>query len=312
MRFKHLVAYLILSITIGVIGAACRSIPMSDSSLAANKNQSQKDRPQSAMSMQGEDLNHQLSPLNIPTLGTPTLGTPTLGNNLQNVTPVLVFLGGFTSCKDPLQGFRSIDQTRAAKLLEIMRGVVVKKGQTNPLWLLACQFNNQESFIYKISTSPKVIRQSGLSELAKSLSSLAATVQAPEVYLIGHSYGGWAAMKLAQSLVPNVKIRALVGIDPISGKTCKPEQFIDSILKRPATGCTEAPSDITSSDRISLASRIQIWLNLYQLESRLLHSGVIANAENSLRKYPGRGLLAHGDIFDDPALESQILGLLPP
>jgi pimeloyl-ACP methyl ester carboxylesterase len=239
------------------------------------------------------------------------LGIPTIGVLPQKPTPVLVFLGGYTSCKDPLQGFKSIDQTRAAKLMQTARTTFLSRGFPEPAYLIACQFNNQNSYIYKMSSSSRVIRQSGIADLAKSLNALTASVESPEVYFVGHSYGGWAAMKLAMTLDPQVKVGALVGVDAISSKNCLPSQFLDSLLKRPVPGCTEAPSDITSIERINLAQKVRIWLNLYQLDSRLLHSGAIANAENSMRRYPGRGLLAHGDIFDDSALASQVLGLIP-
>lgn len=301
---RTLELFLAAELLVGLLG--CRTLPHEDSEA---KQKSAATDSSSGVSASSLTSGAETQAGNLPVI--PTLGIPTLGDISPKPTAVLVFLGGYTSCKDPLQGFRSLDQTRAAKLMQAARATIISRGYSAPAFLISCQFNDQNNFIYRISSSPRVTRQSGIVDLIKTLNALTATLQSPDVYLVGHSYGGWAAMKLALALPAPVKVSALIGVDAISARNCLPMQFLDSLLKRPVPGCTEAPSDVTAQERVTLAQRVRTWINLYQLDSRLLHSGAIANATNTMRRYPGRGLLAHGDIFDDTDLNTQILGLLP-
>ena len=75
----------------------------------------------------------------------------------------------------------------------------------------------------------------------------------------------------------------------------------------PTPGCVEPPKDFTTAELANVALRVRTWLNLYETDSPFLHSGPIAVAQNSRRKYPGSGILAHGDIFDDQTLSAVIL-----
>ena len=240
-----------------------------------------------------------------PTLGVPTLGIPILGTQAIT-TPVFAFLGGYASCKDPLQGFKSIDQSRAALLLKEAKAVAIGSGRPEPKTLLACFTAEPSTLVYKLSANPGVVRQSALPEMIAALTKLANSVTAPEVYIVGHSYGAWAGMKVALALPATTKVRALIAVDPISSKNCLPRQFLGSLLSRPTPGCIEAPKDFTAAELANVAQRVSTWLNLYETDSPFLHSGPIAVAQNSIRKYPGRGILAHGDIFDDKTLSAII------
>lgn len=244
------------------------------------------------------------STLRVPTLGVPTLGTQAI------TTPVFAFLGGYATCKDPLQGFKSIDKSRAALLLKEAKAAAIGSGRPEPKTLLACYSAEPSTLVYKLSANPGVVRQSALPEMIAALTKLVNSVTAPEVYIVGHSYGAWAGMKLALALPATAKVRALIAVDPISSKNCLPRQFLGSLLARPTPGCIEAPKDFTVAELAAVALRVRTWLNLYETDSPFLHSGPVAAAQNSMRKYPGRGILAHGDIFDDKTLSAVILAAI--
>ena len=257
----------------------------------------------------GATSDQNLQTLGESTLGVPTLGIPTLGTQAI-ATPVFAFLGGYASCKDPLQGFKSIDKSRAALLLKEAKAAAIGGGRPEPKTLLACYSAEPTTLVYKLSANPGVVRQSALPEMVAALTKLVNSVTAPEVYIVGHSYGAWAGMKLALALPKTAKVRALIAVDPISSKNCLPRQFLGSLLARPTPGCIEAPKDFTAAELANVAQRVSTWLNLYETDSPFLHSGPIAVAQNSRRKYPGRGILAHGDIFDDKTLSAVILGAI--
>lgn len=118
------------------------------------------------------------------------------------------------------------------------------------------------------------------------ISKRAATQNSP-VVIIGHSFGGWMAMR-----APMVKIEQpiplLITMDPISAVTCNIavlEEIINwDITKAPAAnskGCTTSPADITASQRQVIRSNVKRWVNIWQIDSlNFLHSTEIHEAEN--------------------------------
>lgn len=93
--------------------------------------------------------------------------------------------------------------------------------------------------------------------------------------VIGHSHGGWRAIKLAASpyLAANLPLPiTLVSIDPVSRMTC---------LKLREPGCREAPSDLSWDELRYLNTRVR-WLNAYQDNGLLLKSSAIAAAHANI------------------------------
>ena len=89
------------------------------------------------------------------------------------------------------------------------------------------------------------------------------------IFLIGHSYGGWLAMKTVYELADNLEFTGLFTIDPISRKTCNYESPL---------GCISAPEDIIPFQRIKIRRNTSKWLNFYQSETWYLHSSHILQA----------------------------------
>jgi hypothetical protein len=91
------------------------------------------------------------------------------------------------------------------------------------------------------------------------------------VVIIGHSYGGWRAMKLAASPLLAAYMRApitLVSIDAVSKVNCPR-------LREP--GCRGAPSDFSPEESGYLNTKTR-WLNAYQTRGVLLNSGMLTAA----------------------------------
>lgn len=107
-----------------------------------------------------------------------------------------------------------------------------------------------------------------LQRTGEIIESFRVSTQSRHVILIGHSYGGWLAMKLA-SAAEIMGLEGLFTIDPISRVHCS--------VSRPL-GCTAAPQDFDSDARDRIAQVSGRWINFWQNRTLYLHSSIIPEA----------------------------------
>ena len=96
-----------------------------------------------------------------------------------------------------------------------------------------------------------------------------------KIILLGYSYGGWRAMKLASSPLVQSNVRAhilLITVDPISKATCR-GAFDD--------GCHAPPVDFVPEELNALHNRTR-WLNTFQLGGAFVSSGPIPAAHENI------------------------------
>ena len=104
------------------------------------------------------------------------------------------------------------------------------------------------------------------------------------VFLIGHSHGGWLAMKATAGLT---NVWGLFSIEPISADECDVRDYLMNRSKRPiprrqviVAGCRQAPSDVSVA---AIQRATPNWFN-YHLDEREfrgdLHSSSIYGATN--------------------------------
>lgn len=91
------------------------------------------------------------------------------------------------------------------------------------------------------------------------------------VYLIGHSYGGYMAMYLAETLAGTPNLQGLFTLDPI-GPDCGALGVVFG-----SDACHSAPTD---RDNKAIARRTATWHNFYQVEDSWLSSSEIPEAQN--------------------------------
>lgn len=114
----------------------------------------------------------------------------------------------------------------------------------------------------------------------------------PNTFIIGHSYGGWLAMKTAlirhQS---HEHIRSLVTIDPISRRNCR--------LELPGNwgDCTTSPRDFSDKDLAVIRDRTGRWNNYWEDRTVVLHSTEIELADENVKID-----LGHAYIDDAPEI----------
>jgi pimeloyl-ACP methyl ester carboxylesterase len=92
------------------------------------------------------------------------------------------------------------------------------------------------------------------------------------LFLIGHSYGGWMSMFLAEELSGPPNLRGLFTIDPI-GPEC---DALGVVLGDSA--CHEAPTDRNNK---TIQKRAEVWANFYQDTDSWISSSAIKEAKNT-------------------------------
>ena len=100
-----------------------------------------------------------------------------------------------------------------------------------------------------------------------------------DLYIIGHSYGGYTALELAKTYSKYIK--GMVTIDPISMLNCQAKtmmvEFKDTVNKK-HPGCLKAPDDRYSKKNIAFLQKHMSenkgkwWLHMHQNSFAWLHS----------------------------------------
>ncbi|NBQ52526.1 MAG: hypothetical protein EBU49_02940 [Proteobacteria bacterium] len=94
------------------------------------------------------------------------------------------------------------------------------------------------------------------------------------IFIIGHSYGGWIAMKIAERFTSKSgQVAGLITIDAISRKGCTYSNW---------SNCLAAPQDFSKESLDEVKTNTRHWANFYQTTTPYLHSGSIAQADVNL------------------------------
>jgi hypothetical protein len=115
-----------------------------------------------------------------------------------------------------------------------------------------------------------------------------------DVFIAGHSHGGWMAMKTAYQMafIQQVQVRQLLTIDPISYKLCPSQWFPAHLiystfnwLGEPGD-CHRAPADLDHLIPTIKEVTGDHWTNIYQESMPYLTSGPIEEANKNIRYEP--------------------------
>ena len=91
------------------------------------------------------------------------------------------------------------------------------------------------------------------------------------IFVVGHSYGGWLAMKLMETWNGDQNsVKSVYTLDPISKQLC----FFDT-----PDECVRAPHDIDYNSRQHISDYSSIWVNPWQENTMFLHSSQISQAD---------------------------------
>ena len=199
----------------------------------------------------------------------------------RETMPVVVVQGGFRSCREIQPTDKLPIGTKQADVFRDLKDRVEKELGAPLHWVLGCMgggpFSDDAPMEFVSSSDMgsigkavfKTPHEDSLQGLRDRIEAEIAAAHTDSVYLIGSSYGGWSAMKLALKLLDKYKVEGLVTIDPISPLSCTPSVFL-SLL--PNKGCQHAPADISAGDRERHNSGIVSWSHFYQTQFERLHS----------------------------------------
>jgi len=214
-------------------------------------------------------------------------GTETVRNNNSSlfgeedtrpIAPLFLILGGRFSCKksreypDATSPY-GIDmapdfQAMREELKDLYRGKIV--------FIYTC-FKISAARIYWInSRAPGQVSYGTLGDTVAAIRTEMAIVPDRQAVVVGHSYGGWLALKSILNLDERETkpIHSLFTIDPIDMTSC---------IEFDITGCRIglglAPTNLLSK----IKSSTDRWINFYQTGDWLIRSARVPNADFNIR-----------------------------
>ena len=203
---------------------------------------------------------------------------------------VIILNQGYDSCKPELSRenpFFKIQLIRLKSILSQKNGVQKSK-------IIHSCFGRSEQFQLDYWVDDEVGKNSASTvdsfvELVQKEISHAATRQ---VVVVGHSHGGWLAMKMISGLDRRVQVDHLVTIDPISYQLCQPAVLTNSILgsvfgrKKVDVSCTSVTDEMKLMTN-DVRGKVNFWQQHYETTTAYLHSEPIPEAdENFLYEFP--------------------------
>ena len=216
--------------------------------------------------------------------------TPNAGSEQEYFAPVFVAMGGFNSCgNDAISaGFspystplaRKVDALIADSVAEMSRRYAEFRSYAGEeiRWVYSCLDNKGDIFFassndHKIYGVPMAERGAVWNAIDRESDG-----RKRPVYIVGHSMGGWLAMRAILEIVAEVTVNGLVTIDPISPPNCNPATYVrllSSLNPDDLTGCRQAPSDFSENDLSAIKRRLKPggWKHFYQTNFLPLHSG---------------------------------------
>jgi pimeloyl-ACP methyl ester carboxylesterase len=211
---------------------------------------------------------------------------------------VLVVFEGYNNCNDGLGTRGTYAWARLAALRDDLR----RAGAERVDQLVSCYGTRAFDLRYADDELGTSVRASGVDEVLDAVRRIATRDDLPtDVHVVGHSHGGWLAMRLA--LDTTIPIASLTTVDPISYPLCQPEDIaqwaLGSLLTyRDNPGCQGAPPDLAPRFG-DVRRRVGRWSHYWQDEFIPLHSGPIGAAT-------GGGRLGYGFSPMDPRAHEDI------
>jgi hypothetical protein len=191
---------------------------------------------------------------------------------LQSETPksiLFIYAGGHISCGKDSNG--TSDSPYGMSSWKNVRDTVTQFSNAGQevTYAISCHTNTSEVH-YSYSDIGGRVNSSSINSYQQVLTQLVKDKHPDKIVIAGHSYGGWLSLKVSLALTSVLGVYDLHTIDPISRENC-------SVLTPFA--CQEFPSDITNRARQDIADQSSRWVNYFQTESSMLHSGSTSQAD---------------------------------
>jgi hypothetical protein len=193
------------------------------------------------------------------------------------LTPVRIVIGGFASCGSFSRRARTID-LESSDIQPLARGATPNV----TAWVQSCFDGNAR--LWFRSDRVTEMQSTTRDQLGPFFAFVRDAVgTGGAAHIIGHSHGGWLAMKTALDLAgpapeghPAPTLASLITVDPISATLCSRDVFLRRPL-RTKLACMQAPGDFTQADLDAIGGAAVLgWKNFYQDVGLRLRSGPFA------------------------------------
>jgi hypothetical protein len=194
----------------------------------------------------------------------------------EDPTAMFVVMGGYNSCQYDSDGVLSPREMEMYAHMSALRLNVQNRTGIDVRWVASCFDTQGNTYLtsYKRSTI-SVYSSEEQEDVYNHILDLAAQYNSRKIMIVGHSHGGWLALKLAAhqrtsmlTQSSRARIGALVTIDPISYEYCWPSVFALASMwnNTVGTGCREAPHDINRGVRRKIYENLgsNLWSHYYQ------------------------------------------------
>lgn len=195
------------------------------------------------------------------------------GNGPTGERILLVASGGWQSCEGESSPFEQRIHDSFDNLVKNL------EAKATVDYVIACLGSVSPGFPFSsLWYAPKdgVVRSIWASDFAATVKAHVAQTTPTQVYLIGHSYGGWVALRLAEA---GVKAAAVFALDPIDARDCLPTDnlFLEAGIHSPS--CVRSPN----FDYAKIAGNTQkvfhLWQKLGPIHSTPISHAVVVNHE---------------------------------
>ncbi|MBM4252123.1 MAG: hypothetical protein FJ146_09145 [Deltaproteobacteria bacterium] len=222
---------------------------------------------------------------------------------------LLGIFGGYMSCSgDANSPFK--DTWMQTYVTEVQQSLKTT-GSPEVKYIMSCFKFDVAKVIFVTSDKPTEVREDSIAQLFSAFEASVYNSPNASVSIAGHSYGGWLSLSLIDQVKTKFPVDALITLDPISRAQCTPPAVLNSILDgQPNASCTRAPADFDATKLAAIKQRAKTWLNIYQTDATILHSGQLTGATNVKRRYTPGDLAAHSQIPGDLEVMKQVISLL--
>lgn len=226
------------------------------------------------------------------------------GTNKQH--QVLGLFGGYLSCGSNQDA--PLDGTRMVRFLNLINAQQESDGDLASVQFVSC-FGVDPSIVnFMTSDEPNKVSKLPVKQFLEEFQATIHRTEEPDVHIVGHSYGGWLSLQIANAIRAENPLSSLTTIDPISHLLCTPPDVINSLVGNPVKpACNQAPADLPDEDLAQIGERAKTWINFYQTDANLLHSGSLSGAENIKLNFPAAPIDPHTHIADDQLVISKVL-----
>lgn len=197
-----------------------------------------------------------------------------LVSDRRTTKPLIISMSGFASCKTSERHEGEVGPLGSKIMPNIidLSEFIEQRSGVEPTIMASCFTSERQLVTSSSAESWTLETPSDEDYISKIHSKLD---EFTDVYVIGHSYGGWLSMKMIESWKGSpTLIKYLYTIDPISKRLC----FFDN-----PKDCVSAPKDIGAEARQHIKDYTQLWVNPWQQKTIFLHSSAIPQADENPR-----------------------------